>query len=151
MTVTLAESELIYKLNITLEVKVTHSFWLIMLSCLGVSTSQLETTYLSWVHHMYVHTLSMPCGTRGDSWSSLLLEVYTLFEDKCMHTILMPTSLLTLLTDMKMHVKAVNLNLDGCQSAIWMPHIVILMSMMLIRIQGHWCCTGDEPPGSVRS
>ncbi len=92
VTVTLAESELIYESNLTLEIEVIHPFRLILLSCLGVSTLRRETAYPSRVHHMYAHTLSLPRGTRGDSWR----EVYTPFEDKCTHTILMQTSLLTL-------------------------------------------------------
>ncbi|PBK98149.1 hypothetical protein ARMGADRAFT_1075020 [Armillaria gallica] len=87
-------------------------------NCLSISGSSYVRAYLI--------IDSLPRGTGGDSWSSPLLKVDTPFEDKYMRT----------------GVKAVDLNLDGCQSAIWMPHIMISTGMMLIRIQGHRCCTG---------
>ncbi|PBK98166.1 hypothetical protein ARMGADRAFT_1075036 [Armillaria gallica] len=115
-----ADSELIYEWNLTLEIEVAHSFRLIRV-CITAG-NRLSISGSSYVRACLI-IASWAQGTRGGSWSSPLLEVYTPSEDKYMTT----------------GAKAVDLDLDGCQSAMWMPHIVISTSMMLIRIQEHRC------------
>ncbi|PBK98171.1 hypothetical protein ARMGADRAFT_569377 [Armillaria gallica] len=128
VTVTLAESELIYESNLTLEIEATlfsTNSALMSWRVYIMTGNRLSISGSSYVRACLI-IASWTQGTGDDSWGTPPLEVYTPFEDKYMRT----------------GVKTVNFDLDGCQSAIWMPHIVISTSMMLINIQGHRCCTG---------